>query len=181
MVAPAATAARQAAARNVAIRARRVLGRELDLVGPLRRVGNRPADALEHLIGCEAELALHVQGARGDEDVHAPVVGALECRDCGVDVTRRRAGERGNGRTRDRAGDGGDTVEIAWRGGGEARLDHVDAKPLEREPDLGFLGRLQGDARRLLAVSQSRVEDLDPAHSNTPRSGPRKCGRTTSV
>ena len=49
--------------------ARRVLGRELDLVGALGRVAHRPSDAFENLAGLELELALHVHGARRDEDM----------------------------------------------------------------------------------------------------------------
>ena len=60
----------------------------------------------------------------------------------------RRRSARSDG-ARDRL----DALEVAGRGGGEARLDHVDAEPLELLADLDLLVRPQGDARRLLAVS----------------------------
>ena len=63
---------------------------------------------------------------------------------------------------RDRA----DAFEVAGRGGCEAGFDHVDAEPLELLRDLCLLFRPQGDARRLLAVSKGRVEDLDPARTH---------------
>ena len=43
------------------LRARRVLGRELDLVRTVARVRDRPLDPLEHLLRLEAELSLHMQ------------------------------------------------------------------------------------------------------------------------
>jgi len=49
---------------------------------------------------------------------------------------------------------------------GEAGFDHVDAEPLELLCDLCFLFWPQGDARRLLAVSECRIEDLDPARTH---------------
>ena len=48
------------------------------------------------------------------------------------------------------------------RGDRESSLDHVDAEPRELLRDLQLLGRVQRDARRLLAVSQGGVKDDDP-------------------
>ena len=59
----------------------------------------------------------------------------------------------------------GDAVEVARRRRREPCLDHIDAQPLEGQRDLDLLARAQRDARRLLAVSQGRIEDPDPAHS----------------
>src|SRR6266511_1895257 len=47
------------------IRASRVLGRELHLVGALARVRHRPVDALEHLLGRQSELSLHMKRKLG--------------------------------------------------------------------------------------------------------------------
>ncbi len=149
-----------------AIGARRVLGGELDLVRLLRGVGHRPANPLEHLVGREPELALHVQRARRDEDVHAPPVRARKRGRRGIDVLGGRPGERGDRHARRR------------RPRRRRRLRSHPATMRRTRPrsrrrravrastaiSAFSLGR-QGDARRLLAVSQSRVEDLDPAHS----------------
>ena len=81
--------------------ARRVLGRELHLVGPSGRVGDCEADLLDDLVGLEPELALHVQGARCDEDVDARASRARHRLDRRVDVLAARAGKRGDGRTVD--------------------------------------------------------------------------------
>ena len=59
----------------------------------------------------------------------------------------------------DLAGDRLNGLEVARRGDREAGLDDVDAEPRELVRDLELLGRVQRDARRLLAVAQRRVED----------------------
>jgi hypothetical protein len=154
------------------IRAGRILGRELDLVDALRRVGDRPAGRLQHLVGRQAELALHVQRAGREHDVDSTARRAGERCCGGVDVLGDRARERANGGAGNGVRHRSDTGEVARRGRGEACLDHVDAQPLEGQRDLDLLARAQRDARRLLAVSQGGVEDPDPAHSFTPRSAP---------
>ena len=59
----------------------------------------------------------------------------------------------------DLAGDRLHGLEVAGRGDREAGLDDVDAQARELVGDLELLGRVQRDARRLLAVAQRRVED----------------------
>jgi hypothetical protein len=80
-----------------------------------------------------------------------------------VDVRFTCPRERGNDRGIHGSRDGTDTFEISGRCRREAGLDHVDAQEHELLGDLHLLVRLQDDARRLLAVSQCRIEDLDPA------------------
>jgi hypothetical protein len=55
-----------------------------------------------------------------------------------------------------------DGLEVAGRGDREAGLDHIDAEARELLRDLDLLLRVQRDARRLLAVAQRRIEDVDP-------------------
>jgi hypothetical protein len=62
----------------------------------------------------------------------------------------------------DVAGDRLDGLEVAGRGDREPGLDHVHAEASELLRDLDLLLRVQGDAGRLLAVPQRRVEDVDP-------------------
>ena len=81
----------------------------------------------------------------------------------GVEILAHCAGERGDGRAGDGAGDRADTLEIPRRRAREARLDDVDAEPLQLRRDRRFFMRLQRDAGRLLAVAQRRIEYLDPA------------------
>ena len=83
-----------------------------------------------------------------------------------IEVLSTRAAQRSDGRAAGDVRDRADPFEVAGRGGCEAGFDHVDAEPLELLRDLCFLFRPQGDARRLLAVSKGRVEDLDPARTH---------------
>ena len=79
-----------------------------------------------------------------------------------LDVGGVGARQAGDDRAVHLAGDRADRLEVARRGDREAGLDHVDAEPRELLGDLQLLGRVQRDARRLLAVAQGRVEDDDP-------------------
>ena len=69
------------------------------------------------------------------------------------------AGQRANGGILDRLGDGMNGVEIARRGGGKTRLDHVDSHlfQLAGNANLFFLGHRC--ARALLAIAQGRIEN----------------------
>ena len=86
----------------------------------------------------------------------------------GVDVFLHGAGERGDRRPADRPRHGADAFEVAGGRARESGLDDVHPEPLELHGDLRLLMRLQGDARRLLAVAQCRIEDLDPASGHEP-------------
>jgi len=122
-----------------------------------------PACEAHDLGGLEPELALHVNRARREEEMDSRAARARERLARGVDVLALRARERGDGRGGDTRRDGADALEVARRRAREAGLDHVDAEALELRADLRLLVRLQRDARRLLAVAQRRIEDLDPA------------------
>ena len=81
-----------------------------------------------------------------------------------VDVLHAGSGERGDDRTAYRAGDGLDRVEVALAGDREPGLDDVDAETGELLGDLQLLADVERDARRLLTVTQRRVEDPHPFH-----------------
>src|SRR5213078_3159822 len=100
-------------------------------------------------------------GAGRDDDVDAGAAGAGERFARGVDVFLSGAAERGYGRAVNRFRDRLHAFEISGRRDSEARLDHVDSESLQLTRDLGFLVRTQRDARGLLPVTQSRVENRD--------------------
>ena len=67
------------------------------------------------------------------------------------------------------AGDALDSREVVRARGRKAGLDHVDAETGELVGHLNLLRRRQGEAWRLLAVTQSGVEDLYVVgHGATP-------------
>jgi hypothetical protein len=76
----------------------------------------------------------------------------------GLDVLLRRPRKAADDGSLDLPGDRLHGLEVAGRGDREARLDDVDAQPRELMRDLDLLLAVQGDARRLLAVTQRRVE-----------------------
>ena len=164
VVAPASIAARQTSATNAGIGAGRVLAGELDLVDATVDVGDRVARLLDDLVGLEPELELHVDRARREHDVDARTAARDgECLDRSVEVLVARSRERGDGGSAHGRCDGAHTFEVTGRGDGEPSLDHVDTERVERVGDLDLLVRREGDARRLLAVSQGGVENRDPA------------------
>ena len=147
------------AAEEVHVRAHRVLGRELDVVGVLARELDGAHGGLEHLLLAHAQLELHVDRARRDEGVDALPGRGRHGLAGAPDVVVVGARERAHGRVPHGLGDGADGLEVAGARRGEARLDHVDAQPLEllADPDLLVAGH--GSARALLAVAHGGVEN----------------------
>jgi hypothetical protein len=136
-----------------------VLGRELDVAAEVARKPRRQPRLLEDLLARHAELFLHVQIARRQEDVDARRLAALQrlggARDVAVVGARERADRRGADRLRDRL----HRFEVAVRRRREAGLDDVDLEPLELAGDAELFVLGHRGAGRLLAVAQGRVED----------------------
>src|SRR5438034_1201938 len=114
------------------------------------------------------QWALQMDVGGGDEDVDPGPPGLLHRLEGAVDVLLARAGEREDDRLRDHLRDAPDGLEVALRGGGEPRLDHVHAQVLELARDRELLLHVHGGAGRLLPVAQGRVEDLYPVHRRSP-------------
>jgi hypothetical protein len=162
------------------IRARRVLGAELDLdIAPelLAAIGD-PADRLsECRLAIDPELVLEVDVAGRDEHVEMRPLGDLDRLDGALRVAVAAARERGDRDPALRlAGDPVDGLEVAVRGGREAGLDHVHLQAHQLAGDLELLGRGETGAGRLLAVAEGRVED-----ANAVRRGERPGGLRTGA
>src|SRR5688500_4961077 len=147
------------AAEEIEVRARAVLGRELDVRAGVAREAHRQLRLLEHLLGRHAQLLFHVQRAGGDEGVDAPGFRAGQRIDAALDVAVVGAAQAAYRRVLHRVGDGAHRFEIAVRRGGEAGLDHVDAHALQRARDAQLLVARHRGARALLAVAHGGVED----------------------
>ena len=148
------------------VRARRVHRRELDVVQVLLGVRDRRARLALDVLARGLQLVDDVDVRRRDERVDARALGVAHRLPRGVDVSDVRARQARDDRRRrlgDLARDALHRLEVARRGDREAGLDHVDAQARQLLGDLQLLGRVQRDARRLLAVAQRRVEDLDAA------------------
>ena len=149
-------------AHEVEVRSGRVLRRELDVVGVLLGVGDGATGLDLHLIGRHPQLVLHVDLAGGDEDVDAGRGGRLDGLPAPVDVGQRGAGQPTDDGAAHGGGDGLHRFEVALAGDGEAGLDDVDPEAGQLLGDLELLALVERDARRLLAVTEGRVEDDDP-------------------
>ena len=136
-----------------------VHGRELDVLDQRARVGDGGASLALDVLARRGELVLDVDVRRRDERVDARARRVAYRPVGGVHVADMNAREPGDHGALDLAGDRLDGLEVARRGDREAGLDDVDAQPRELVGDLELLGRVQRDARRLLAVSQGGVED----------------------
>ena len=88
-------------------------------------------------------------------------LGILDRTPGGVDVGLVGAGEAADHRALDLARDRLHGLEVAGRGDREPGLDHVDAEARELLGDLHLLLGVERDPRRLLAVAERGVEDVD--------------------
>src|SRR5712692_8372432 len=159
------------AAQEVELRARAVLGRELDVRAGFPGVAHREPCRLEHLLGRHPELLLHVQRAGGDEGMDAPgSFRVLQRVDAALDVAVVRAAQAADRRLPDGLRDRAHRLEVPVRGRGEARLDHIDAHALQRPRDAQLLVPRHGRARALLAVAHGGVENDESvvAHGMIP-------------
>ena len=153
---------------EVDVGARGVLGRELDLVGKLGRACDGRGDARQAVGPRDAELALEMTIARRDEHMDARAKRTRErLRGC-FDVGPVGTGERGHRRPANLTRDACDSLGLADRRRGEARLEDVDAEVGEGLRDEEFRLRRERRAGRLLAVAERGVEDRDLSHRPAP-------------
>ena len=148
----------------------RVHRAELDVLDQRARVRDGRARLPQHVLARGLQLVRDVDVAGGDERVHARALGVAHGLGGTLDVRRVGAGQAGDDRAVHLAGDRAYRLEVTRRRDRKSSLDHVHAEPRELLGDLQLLGRVQRDARRLLAVSQRRVEDDDPirVHGTAP-------------
>ena len=148
------------------IRACRVLGRELDLVGVLARAAHRAHGAVDALAGRHAQHAVEVDLARADEHVDALACRGRQSLCRGIDVAVGRAGQRDDRRSLDAPRDVAHRLELFRGGGREAGLDRVHPEVRERLRHPQLRGGAECRTRCLLAIAEGRVEDLDLTHHN---------------
>ncbi len=145
------------------VAARRVLAGEFDVVAERSRQPHRVGRGGEHLRPVHLELPLQVDVARGDERVDARLRGVADGIPAGGDVLLVRAGEPGDDRPFDLAGDRLHALEVTWRRDREARFDDVDAEPRKLVRDLDLLARFRwmpgacSPSRRLVSKKRTRL------------------------
>ena len=150
------------AAEKIHVAARRILGRELHVVGVLTRLANRGHRRLEAPLLRHAELALEVQVGGRDERVDAAARRRRERPAGAVDVGGMAARERGDHRALNGGRDQTHGLGIGFRGDREAGFDNVDTERRQLLRHLQLFIDAQGKAGRLLAIAKRGVEDSQP-------------------
>src|SRR5712692_9607681 len=134
----------------------------------LATVAHHRADRPERVCAREAQLVVQVQVRSGEENVEARASRGLERLERGVNVLRLRPGERRDLARANLAGDGANRLQVAARCDREARFDHIHAELLELPRQAQLFRHVHREARRLLAVTQRRIEDPDSVHASAP-------------
>ena len=86
----------------------------------------------------------------------------------GVDIALDAARQGGNDGTAHLLGNGSDGREVAGRRGRKPGLDHVHSQARQLVGDFELLGAVQATTRRLFAVSQRGIENIDFSHRLFP-------------
>src|SRR5258705_8340653 len=142
------------------IAARRVLGRELDIVGKPFGVAHGFNGSFENLLAVHAKFVFQVDIGSRDESVDAWMSRMLDCFQRTLNVGLLGAREAYDARTANFFTDSAHRIEIAVRRRGKAGFNHVDAELFQLARDDDFLFSGHARARRLLAVTQRGVENL---------------------
>ena len=147
------------ATQEIQVAAGGVFGRELDVVGVAARARDGIDGRSQAGLSRHPEFCRQVQVRRRDERVNAAPRGWCQRLAGAVDVCRRAARQRRDDRVLDGSGDLADGLGIRVGRDREPGLDDVDAKRFELTGQPDLVVHSQGEARRLLAVAQRRVED----------------------
>src|SRR5205085_9876895 len=152
---------------EVYVGARRVFGRKLDVVGERARQRHGLARLLERLVAADLQLVLKVNVGGSQERVDARARGSAERLPGALDVGAGGARQPGDDRAADLPRDGLHGLEVAIGSDGEARLNDVDAEPVELPRHADLLRQVHAATGRLLAVPERRVKDfhLGSCHS----------------
>jgi hypothetical protein len=144
---------------EVGFGARRVFGRELDVLAQGTRLAHAGDRTLDDLGLAHAQFHFAMDRARRDEDVDARLRGVLQCCGRGADIGLVAARQPANLRIADTACDRLHGVEVVLGCIRVTGFDHVDAERLQRFSDAQLLRPVQGAAGTLLAIAQGRVEN----------------------
>ena len=109
--------------------------------------------------------------AAADEGMDARLLGGTQCFDGCLDIHFHCPCKATDGDALCALGDLAHGVEVAGRGDGKASLDDVHTEADERIRDFQFLMNGHAGARRLLAIAQRRVEDIDTLPGLNDRAG----------
>jgi hypothetical protein len=123
----------------------------------------------ESLLAIDPQLVFEVQIRRGEENMQAGLGGGFESSERGIYIFLAGAGERCYARVPDFSGYRACGIEVSRGRNGETRFDNICAEFLDLmgKPQLFLF--IHGKARRLLAISQRCIEDLQNVHLDSSR------------
>ena len=152
------------ALQELLVRAARVLGVELDVVHVLLRILDAVNRALDALVLANAQLLAQMLGRNAQTGVNAGALSGLQGFGSAVNVLVHRSRESDDhGIVTRQAPNLLNRAEVAGRRNGEPGLDYVHVHPEQLLGNNELLLGVHRCARRLLAVSQCGVEDVDLA------------------
>ncbi len=150
-----------------------VLGRELDVITELARYLHPLDRAPDDLLFRHLQLVLAVDRARRQENVDPGALSFLQRFPRALDVHPGSARETRDHRSLDLPGHFAHRLEITVRGDGKARFENIHSEERERSRHRELSVEVHAAARRLLAVSQRRIENhhsIRGFHQGSPSS-----------
>ena len=121
---------------------------------------NHFRNLVERFFARHAQLVFQVQVGRGEKNMQAGFCGRFEPAQRSVYIFLARARERGYAAAFNFCGYGARRIQVAGRSDRETRFEDIDAKLFDLVGKLQFFLAIHRKAGRLLAVAQSRVENL---------------------
>src|SRR5215208_6280596 len=124
-------------------------------------VGNRPDSGVERLLAAHHQLMFEVNVGCGNEDMDAGMFGFLDRLDGFVNIILFCPGKAEDNGMRDEFRDSPHRLKVTLRRGGKPSFDYIDIELFQLSSNQYLLFDVHGCARRLLAVTQCCVENLD--------------------
>ena len=139
----------------------RIFRRKFHIVGELPRERDAGDDGFETRVASDPELAREVQIRGREENVQPSPLAGLQGAGSLLDILPAAPRQRGDDGPAHVARYLPDRFGIGGRRDGEAGLDDVDPERIERPGERELRLDIQGEAGRLLAVTERGVEDND--------------------
>ena len=148
------------AGQELRLRARSILGRELDILHqrlcPFHALNGQPDDLLLGLL--QFEFPMNGGGCQENMDSR-PFAGGFDRGPGRVNVLRHAAGQPADDWALDFLSNSLHRLEVTAADHRKTGLDHIDVEPSQLAGDLHFFAQVHTGARALLAIAKRRIED----------------------
>ena len=102
-----------------------------------------------------------MQIGSGEKNVQARLGGRFERAERSIHVILTGASQCGDAASSNFGGDGAHGIEVTRRSNGKASFEDVDTQRFQLARQLQLFRAMHGESRRLLAVTQRRVENMN--------------------